>query len=183
MWGGYDQRLHRKSLGNPSLRLIPRLECIIHLRDSKLNRGQVRADGRKRDHHLSMAINPPFSIPDRACMLTAPEPSSRDLVNQGMGNEQFLAAFVVCECTRDPGNRLALRVRPNRRSDAEPRGKEVRLDLATLTPRSGKDVGFSGLEVAIDDTVRADFHNTRAVSSACTITDRRAGTRTSSFCR
>lgn len=32
-----------------------------------------------------------------------------------------------------------------------------------LTPRSDKDVGFNGLEVAIDDTKTADFHDTGAI--------------------
>jgi hypothetical protein len=32
-----------------------------------------------------------------------------------------------------------------------------------LTPRPGKDVGFNGLEIAIDDTRMADFHDTGAV--------------------
>lgn len=32
-----------------------------------------------------------------------------------------------------------------------------------LTPRSGKDVGFNGLEVAIDDTTGAGYHDTGAL--------------------
>ncbi len=32
-----------------------------------------------------------------------------------------------------------------------------------LTPRPGKDVGYNGLEVAIDDTTTADFHDTGAI--------------------
>lgn len=32
-----------------------------------------------------------------------------------------------------------------------------------LTPRPGKDVGFNGIEVAIDDTKGADFHDTGAL--------------------
>src|SRR5579872_6084041 len=32
-----------------------------------------------------------------------------------------------------------------------------------LTPRPGKDVGFNGLEVAIDDTKGAEFHDTGAI--------------------
>jgi hypothetical protein len=32
-----------------------------------------------------------------------------------------------------------------------------------LTPRPGKDVGFNGLEVAIDDTNTADYHDTGAI--------------------
>jgi hypothetical protein len=32
-----------------------------------------------------------------------------------------------------------------------------------LTPRPGKDVGFNGIEVAIDDTKGADFHDTAAL--------------------
>jgi hypothetical protein len=32
-----------------------------------------------------------------------------------------------------------------------------------LTPRPGKDVGFNGIEVAIDDTKTADFHDTGAL--------------------
>jgi hypothetical protein len=32
-----------------------------------------------------------------------------------------------------------------------------------LTPRPGKDVGFNGLEVAIDDTTIADYHDTGAI--------------------
>jgi hypothetical protein len=32
-----------------------------------------------------------------------------------------------------------------------------------LTPRPGKDVGFNGLEIAIDDTKDADFHDTGAI--------------------
>jgi hypothetical protein len=33
----------------------------------------------------------------------------------------------------------------------------------SLTPRPGKDVGFNGLEVAIDDTTTAGFHDTGAI--------------------
>jgi hypothetical protein len=32
-----------------------------------------------------------------------------------------------------------------------------------LTPRSGKDVGFNGIEIAIDDTTGAGFHDTGAI--------------------
>lgn len=32
-----------------------------------------------------------------------------------------------------------------------------------LTPRAGKDVGYNGLEVAIDDTTTAGFHDTGAI--------------------
>jgi hypothetical protein len=32
-----------------------------------------------------------------------------------------------------------------------------------LTPRPGKDVGFNGIEVAIDDTTAADYHDTGAI--------------------
>lgn len=32
-----------------------------------------------------------------------------------------------------------------------------------LTPRPGKDVGFNGLEIAIDDTQQAGFHDTGAI--------------------
>jgi Domain of Unknown Function (DUF1080) len=32
-----------------------------------------------------------------------------------------------------------------------------------LTPRPGKDVGFNGIEVAIDDTTTADYHDTGAI--------------------
>jgi hypothetical protein len=32
-----------------------------------------------------------------------------------------------------------------------------------LTPRPGKDVGFNGLEIAVDDTKTAGFHDTGAI--------------------
>jgi hypothetical protein len=32
-----------------------------------------------------------------------------------------------------------------------------------LTPRPGRDVGFNGIEIAIDDTKNADFHDTGAI--------------------
>ena len=32
-----------------------------------------------------------------------------------------------------------------------------------LTPRPGKDVGFNGIEVAIDDTTTAGYHDTGAI--------------------
>jgi hypothetical protein len=32
-----------------------------------------------------------------------------------------------------------------------------------LTPRSGKDVGFNGLEIALDDTTTAGYHDTGAI--------------------
>lgn len=32
-----------------------------------------------------------------------------------------------------------------------------------LTPRPGKDVGFNGIEIAVDDTKNADFHDTGAI--------------------
>ncbi len=32
-----------------------------------------------------------------------------------------------------------------------------------LTPRSGKDVGFNGIEIAVDDTATADYHDTGAI--------------------
>jgi hypothetical protein len=34
---------------------------------------------------------------------------------------------------------------------------------STLTPRPGKDVGFNGLEIALDDTSTAGFHDTGAI--------------------
>jgi hypothetical protein len=34
---------------------------------------------------------------------------------------------------------------------------------SSLTPRKGKDVGFNGVEVAIDDTTTAGFHDTGAI--------------------
>jgi len=34
---------------------------------------------------------------------------------------------------------------------------------ASLTPRPGKDVGFNGIEIAIDDTTNAGYHDTGAV--------------------
>src|SRR5881396_3007621 len=34
---------------------------------------------------------------------------------------------------------------------------------ASLTPRPGKDVGFNGIEIAIDDTTGAGFHDTGAI--------------------
>src|SRR6185503_2947985 len=34
---------------------------------------------------------------------------------------------------------------------------------ASLTPRPGKDVGFNGIEIAIDDTSGASFHDTGAI--------------------
>jgi hypothetical protein len=34
---------------------------------------------------------------------------------------------------------------------------------ASLTPRPGKDVGFNGIEIAIDDTTGAGYHDTGAV--------------------
>jgi len=37
------------------------------------------------------------------------------------------------------------------------------LRTASLTPRPGKDVGFNGLEIAIDDTTGAGFHDTGAL--------------------
>ena len=39
----------------------------------------------------------------------------------------------------------------------------VFIRTSTLTPRLGKDVGFNGLEVAIDDTTDAGFHDTGAL--------------------
>jgi|KBSSwiStaDraftv2_1062776.scaffolds.fasta_scaffold503415_1 hypothetical protein len=34
---------------------------------------------------------------------------------------------------------------------------------ASLTPRAGKDVGFNGIEIAIDDTTGAGYHDTGAI--------------------
>lgn len=39
----------------------------------------------------------------------------------------------------------------------------VFIRTSTLTPRPGKDVGFNGIEVAIDDTKGAGFHDTGAL--------------------
>ena len=39
----------------------------------------------------------------------------------------------------------------------------VFLRTSSLTPRPGKDVGFNGLEIAIDDTAGAGFHDTGAL--------------------
>lgn len=39
----------------------------------------------------------------------------------------------------------------------------VFLRTSSLTPRTGRDVGFNGLEVAIDDTSSAGFHDTGAL--------------------
>ena len=34
---------------------------------------------------------------------------------------------------------------------------------ASLTPRAGKDIGFNGIEIAIDDTTAAGYHDTGAI--------------------
>ncbi len=39
----------------------------------------------------------------------------------------------------------------------------VFIKTSTLTPRPGKDVGFNGIEVAIDDTTGAGYHDTGAL--------------------
>jgi hypothetical protein len=39
----------------------------------------------------------------------------------------------------------------------------VFLRTSPLTPRPGKDVGFNGIEVAVDDTTTAGFHDTGAI--------------------
>ena len=39
----------------------------------------------------------------------------------------------------------------------------VFLRTYSLTPRPGKDVGFNGIEVAVDDTTTAGFHDTGAI--------------------
>lgn len=39
----------------------------------------------------------------------------------------------------------------------------VFLRTSSLTPRPGKDVGFNGIEVAVDDTTTAGFHDTGAI--------------------
>lgn len=39
----------------------------------------------------------------------------------------------------------------------------VFLRTSTLTPRPGKDVGFNGIEIAVDDTTTAGFHDTGAI--------------------
>ncbi len=39
----------------------------------------------------------------------------------------------------------------------------VFIRTSPLTPRPGKDVGFNGLEIAIDDTTTAGFHDTGAI--------------------
>jgi hypothetical protein len=39
----------------------------------------------------------------------------------------------------------------------------VLVRTSSLTPRKGKDVGFNGVEIAIDDTTGAGFHDTGAI--------------------
>jgi hypothetical protein len=39
----------------------------------------------------------------------------------------------------------------------------VFIRTSSLTPRPGKDVGFNGIEIAIDDTTGAGFHDTGAI--------------------
>src|SRR6266513_2235483 len=39
----------------------------------------------------------------------------------------------------------------------------VFIRTSSLTPRPGKDVGFNGLEIAIDDTPGAGYHDTGAI--------------------
>jgi hypothetical protein len=39
----------------------------------------------------------------------------------------------------------------------------VFIRTSSLTPRPGKDVGFNGMEIAIDDTTGAGFHDTGAI--------------------
>ena len=39
----------------------------------------------------------------------------------------------------------------------------VFIRTSPLTPRPGKDVGFNGIEIAIDDTTTADYHDTGAI--------------------
>ena len=44
-----------------------------------------------------------------------------------------------------------------------PTGKAIFVRTWPLKPRSGKDVGYNGIEIAIDDTTTAGLHDTGAI--------------------
>ena len=44
-----------------------------------------------------------------------------------------------------------------------PDGDQIENDRTSLTPQPGRDVGYNGIEIAIDDTTTAGFHDTGAI--------------------
>jgi hypothetical protein len=90
-------------------------------------------------------------------MTSAGQPS-RTPVEQGSLNPHQSGHYMLVQTQQWSNFLLALDFKISNRCNS---GVFVR--TASLTPRPGKDVGFNGIEIAIDDTRDAGYHDTGAI--------------------
>jgi hypothetical protein len=89
---------------------------------------------------------------------TSSEKPSRTPVEDGCINPHKCGGYMMVHKETWENYVLSLDFRISKKCNS---GIFVR--TSSLTPRPGKDVGFNGLEVAIDDTIGAGYHDTGAI--------------------
>lgn len=90
--------------------------------------------------------------------MTSSEKPSKTPVEDGCLNPHKCGGYMLVHKEPRENFALALDFKISKKCNS---GVFVR--TSPLTPRPGKDVGFNGLEVAIDDTAGAGFHDTGAL--------------------
>ncbi len=90
--------------------------------------------------------------------MTSSGKSSRVPVDQGCINPHGCSGYMLVHKQRWENFVLSLDFKISRGCNSG-----VFIRTSSLTPRPGKDVGYNGLEVAIDDTAGAGYHDTGAL--------------------
>ncbi|MCA9092786.1 MAG: DUF1080 domain-containing protein [Planctomycetaceae bacterium] len=90
-------------------------------------------------------------------MTSSEKPSNRP-VEEGAINPHKCGGYMMVHQQTWENFRLSLDFKISRKCNSG-----IFLRTYSLTPRPGKDVGYNGIEVAIDDTQTADYHDTGAI--------------------
>lgn len=90
--------------------------------------------------------------------MTSSEKPSKTPVEDGCINPHKCGGYMMIHKEKHENYVLALDFKISKKCNSG-----IFIRTSTLTPRPGKDVGFNGLEIAIDDTTGAGFHDTGAI--------------------
>jgi len=90
--------------------------------------------------------------------MTSNEKPSNRPVEEGAINPHKCGGYMMVHQQTWENFRLSLDFKISRRCNSG-----IFLRTYSLTPRPGKDVGYNGIEVAIDDTQTAEYHDTGAI--------------------
>lgn len=90
-------------------------------------------------------------------MTSSQKPSNRP-VDQGAINPHGCGGYMMIHEQPWDNYKLSLDFKINPKCNSG-----IFIRTFPLTPRQGKDVGFNGIEIAVDDTTEAGFHDTGAI--------------------